>query len=240
MPLSSELLALHEREDTYIGDPDLVGAIIATKQLHMLAGPTRIGKSSTLDRIVDVLPDSAVVGTITNRERKLGDPLNYKTLSEGMTTERIKYLITNQDLVNYAVFPTGDIYGSLPESYPAKHNFLPTMTTGIAQLENAGFETTTLTYMVMAAGAWAQQVRGQGFKGKRKQRMEEAVVSLTYAKDNIEKINFVKNRIGYLDQTVNDLIHVTLGETAGYDKEKALETLDELLAIAKGFAVQSE
>jgi hypothetical protein len=240
VPLSGELLALHEREDDYRGDPDLVRPYIEDREVHMIVAAEKMGTSTSLEKVVDRLPDSARAAILTNRQIKYGDPLPYRTSASGITLDKIKRLITDNEVVNYAILPSGEAFATVPESYPKLHNFIHMMPNGVHQMQHAGFKNETLTYMFMAARAWEAQMTQRRFAGQQKTKMENNVVSFAYGIDHAKELNFVENRIGQQDRTVSSIINVTVGGTSGYDTDKAVETLHELLAIAKDLAVRSK
>ncbi|MDB5160111.1 MAG: hypothetical protein JWO99_374 [Candidatus Saccharibacteria bacterium] len=239
MALSGELLALHHKEDDYKGDEFLVGTQIYNKTTHMVAGVSNAGKTTLIEHAVPLVENSAMVGTVTDRGYKEDDPGNYVYFS----SDHIKFLINDDQMVNYAVHPaTGKLYGTLPESFPAKHNFLPTMVTSMKQIERAGFDETTRTYITMEGVSWRGLIEAVDFKGSRRARMEEGITSLTTAEQEAETFQFVRNVLGEtgLKQATNDLIAVTVGGEEGYDRNKAVEDIREMLAIAKDLAVRSE
>jgi hypothetical protein len=238
--LSGELLALHHKEDDYQGDETLVGMAIQDREVHMVSAPTKTGKSTIIEAVVKILPDSALASSITDRHRKPGDPLtaSFQTLDEGMTSNKIKYLINNEEVVNFAVSPTGFIYGSLPEGYPALHNYLPMLPNGVPQMRKAGFKRDTHSYVTLPGNAWHAVLGPNPNVG----RMEEAVVNLTYAQEHADELEFIRNRIGKdgLAHAANVLINISVGSGVGDDKDKALEDIAEMLAIAKDLAVRSK
>ena len=236
MPLTGELFALHHKEDDYQGDQTLVGLMIEDKELHMVSAPTKTGKSTIIEEVVKIIPDSALTSSITDRTRKMGDPLTYVTLDEGMTSSRIKYLINNDEVVNYAVSPTGNIYGSLVEGYPATHNYLPMLTNGVKQIRKAGFKRYTHSYVTLPGNAWESTLGRYPNKG----RMEEAIVSLTYADEHMNDLEFIRNRIGKegLARAASVLMNISVGSGTGDDKNNAIEDISEMLVIAKDLAVR--
>ena len=240
MALSGEQLALHHKEDDYQGDETLVGLVIEDKELHMVSAATKTGKSTIINETVRILPDSALASSITDRRRKPGDPLtaSFQTLDEGMTSAKIKFLINNGEVVNFAVSPTGFIYGSLPEGYPALHNYLPMLPSGVPQIRKAGFKRDTHSYVTLPGEAWRAILGPNPNKG----RMEEAVVNLTYADEHANELEFIRNRIGKegLSRATNTLINISVGSGFGDDKNKAMEDIAEMLAIAKDLAVRSK
>lgn len=240
MTLSAELLQLRDAQDEYVGDETLVGRSIQDKELHMLSGPTRVGKSTIIQRTLELMPESALGSSITDRTRKPGDPQNeaFITLTEGMTSKQIRWLIAHRRLVNYAVSPTGFIYGSLAEGYPARHNFLPTLTGGVLQLQKSAFKRKTHSYVTLSGNAWRTNIGSHVSQS----RMEEGIVSLEYADEHMEELEFVRNRLGKegLSRAAYTLMNIAAGTGAGDDKNKAFEDIHEMLAVAKDLAVRSK
>lgn len=244
MPLSETLQSLHEAELSYKGDPSLVSEKIKDVNFHGLIGVTKSGKTTVLERIVGVLPDSNAVPSRVDRPRKPGDPKLYETVSEGFTTEIIINDIAKRAVVNYAVFPTGNIYTTYPHHYTAEHNFLPTMSSSIEQLRGAGFKKFDLSYIFMRSSDWKEIiVREQAsFNGKTKERMEEVIESTTYGIEHAEELNFIYNEIGPegINKAVLDLADIALGSASTVDKDFAVGNLRAMRSIAEEFITSSD
>ena len=240
MGLSPELQLLQEREATYSADPTIIGEKLANKTLIMVGGPTKVGKTTLIRRAIDILPNAAAAPSVTDRQRKEGDPSDYLTATEGVTRHGLTSAIEKRTLVNYAIHPAGNIYATDLDSYPADFNFLPTIMneTVIEQLRHAGFKKAAIAYILMSENAYLQTVGNDSFNGKRAARMEEAISSLEYAKEHVKDISFIHNRLGQdrLEFAAKDLAFVGYGAISGEDKTKSLELIDGMLAAAKKLA----
>lgn len=240
MPLSRELQKLHKDEQTYQGDPELVGSHIQSLELHGIVGPTTVGKTTIISRVVDIMPDTNAVPSATDRVRKDGDPDDYETASEGVTTKQLVHDKEAGALVNYAVFKTGVIYATYPDYYSATHNFLPTMSSSIPQLERAGFKKFDLTYLYMRAPKWERLVSKKDFGDKKRERMLEAAESLEYGIKHADSLVFLRNRMkkgdskteSGLDMTARELMLIATGNSTGDDPVEAIKELEAMREIA--------
>lgn len=234
MPLSEQLKLLHEFEPSYKGHPGRVGSYIANARLHMVEGATNSGKTTVIDRLVEISGANAVPSR-TDRPRKYGDPLRYETASEGYELEDIIADIDRHDVVNYAIFPTGRVYATYPHHYTAIHNYLPTMVENVPQLTQANFLSTDESYVYLVKNAWKSIVHTKTFDGQRKARMEEAVISYEYAIEHANDIAFVKNRLGQngLARAARTLLAVTVAHDPGDDKDRAIADIIDLRDYAK-------
>ena len=234
MSLSPELQELHDAESLYIGDPQLVGEKIKNVRLHGVVGATTSGKTTLITRAVDLMPDSNAVPSAVDRFRKPGDPDNYETASEDITTDKLIHDIRAGLLVNYAIFPTGNIYATYSDYYSATHNFLPTMSSSIAQLSQAAFASFDQTYIYLPAEQWAELIKAKNFNGKRKERMKDAIESFDYALEHPDNLVFIRNQYGRegLERAARELMFVANGTSQGDNKEKAIEDIKKLKAIA--------
>ncbi len=244
MPLSEILLSLHKAEPRYKGDPILVGEKIKDLELHGVIGVTKSGKTTTLDLIEGVLPNSNAVPSRVDRPWKPGDPARYETASdEGISTASIINDIARKAVVNYAVFKTGNIYTTYPHHYTAQHNFLPVMSSSIEQLRNAGFKKFDLSYIFMRSNDWKEiVVRDQAsFGGKTRERMEEVVDSSTYGIEHADELEFIFNELGPegMERAVLNLADIALGLPSNVDKDFAVGNLIAIREIAKDFIVTS-
>ncbi len=240
MALSGEQLALHHKEADYQGDPALVGMAVMGKYLHMLSGAPDSGKKTVLKQVVSILPNAVLAWTFTDRTPKVSDISNHVRAT---STEKLKFLINNDEVVNYAVDPvTGSIRATLADSFPATHNFIPILTSAVPQVEHAGFKDTTHAYLTLAGNAWKSSLGKEGYASGQKSVANRAIVSLTYAQDNADDLEFVRNRIGQdgLANATKTLLNISVGSGFGDDKNKAMEDIAEMLAIAKDLAVRSK
>jgi hypothetical protein len=233
MPLSELLLELHRKELKYFGDPHVVEQV-ADKEVHLLGGITTIGKTSLLNAATRDMADANHTPSAVDRPRKKDDPAGYLTLENGITEEKLVFDINDHALINYAIFPTGKIYATYPEFYTATHNFIPAMTSSFDQLAWTAFRRCTKSYVVMPGKQWEALIENKDFGGFKKERMEEAIMSLTYAERHAEELEFIQNNTdkhGMYHAKIA-LINIALGGTSEVDKETAIAQLRDLKAVA--------
>lgn len=240
MSLNPELQALNSQKASYRGDPEKVGDRLKGKTLVMVGGPTKVGKTTLIQRATEILPGAVAVPSIVDRERKLGDPVDYLTASEGVTQRGLIKAIHERRLVNYDVHPAGNIYATDTDGYSGTFNFLPTMMheEGLAQLRNAGFDSTITAYVLMPGGDYKKNVGKDDFRGKRAARMQEAISSLSYAAEHIDEIEFIENRMGNggLEMAASSLATIANGVTSPVPKDRALDLIEQMTEQARKLA----
>lgn len=191
---------------------------LGEKTLARLVAPTAVGKSTIINRVLDIAKDEGIdvgeVGTITTRSRRPNDPLNYQTADDGITHDMMIERIENGELVSWSLFKTGHIYATDYESYPATYNFLPCLPDSLPMQEKAGFGAVRTFYIVTSVDAWYEQLQeriGPGFED----RLEEAMSSLEFSQQNEELHKFVSlpgNAL--LSQTAERVLNHTINGNA--------------------------
>lgn len=189
--LYERLEVLNDKRDgyQYAGEKSL-----RDKTLTRLVAPTAVGKSTIINRVLDIARneaiDAAEVGTVTTRPRRPSDPSNYKTADDGVTHEMMIDQIENGELVSWSLFETGHLYATTYDSYPATYNFLPCLPDSLPMQDKAGFGAVRTFYIVTSVEAWHEQLKertGPGFND----RLEEALSSLEFSQQNDSMHKFV-------------------------------------------------
>jgi len=159
--VSHILESLRSKESTYQGGAHVYDSLGSTS-LTIIAGPTGAGKSTTSDEVIRIsneedLDISLVQSTIT-RPRRGGDPIDFRTASDGVTYAELNDAVINDNLVNYNVI--GDnIYATYRSGFPGRYNIGPILTKSVHQLLNAGFRNTNVAYMVTDGDTYEQRLR---------------------------------------------------------------------------------
>ena len=112
----------------------------------------------------------------------------------------------------------------------------------IDQFQRADFRTTTLSFLTIAGNAWINVLNSKKREASPKTQAEGSIPVLMYALDHINDMEFIRYQVGAdgLSEAVTTLMNISIAHGKGDDKDKAKDDLDEMLAIAKDFAVQSE
>ena len=188
MPLSSELQQrLDHIRVTQAGyQPNAeVRQALATKSLIAIVGPCAVGKSYVIDTLTGVDDEFAKVRSITTRAPRPDDtPETMQCFP--WTEEGIGDLCTHVeagDAVNYVIHPTtGDLYGTLADSYPATYNLLPALSNSIASLEQLPFHRVFTIGIVATPDDWDRWFSHRDFASPtdRNKRITEAALSLEW------------------------------------------------------------
>lgn len=232
MALSPELRRLKEAEPDYVPS-DTVRHKLADKVLIPIIGPTAIGKSTVIDEIVKLSNAHSWVHPSVTRRRRSDDPPSYTTADEGFTLERAIKLVKNLDLVNYAIHPSGNIYSTTSESYQAKYNFLPMMSSSLRPIQKAGFAAVKPFYMVAEEEAYAQQLTARMSDPSFTDRLTEGIDSLEWALKHHEEISFVENISGQPKQTAQQVILALESPQPAEEKIKGLKQAEAMLGMLK-------
>ena len=215
---------------------------IKNKVLTTLIAPTAAGKSTIISEVLRLCAqqglNSAEVGSLTTRPRRpASDPKNYRTANEGITQDWMVDAIEANSLINWSVSPTGDIYGTDPQSYPAEYNFLPLLPDSLPMLSRAGFRAVHTVYITVPVAQWAHQLKQRSGDPTFTNRIQEAISSLTFAKQHSSSLIFVHNQAlpGDAPQptaAAQRIIDVALGHTVPADPG-AKHHIDAMLTYAQ-------
>lgn len=211
---------------------------LGEKVLVMVVGPSAVGKSTIIDGVLSIQsPDlCATGGSLTTRQRRHDDPPHYQTADEGVTPALFRELALAGELTNYSVVGQ-HVYGSAPESFPARYNFLPTLTDSVADNQRAGFRRTEIVYVLADAMQWHERLTQRIGDERFHSRLSEALVSLDFAEANRESIHFVDNSDGLLKNAVHRLTHIALSSKSPYRLDNA--KIDDMLADMRAVAQES-
>ena len=241
MALSPILQQLKDNEASYIPS-DEVKQILSNKVLIALIGPTGVGKSHIINEITasKVHQDGgrfSMAHTCTTRERRDNDPPHYQTLNEGFTIPYAVELISKRAMANYAIHPSGNIYGTLPESYPTKYNLLPLLPDGLPAAYNIGFGTVHPVYLVASIAAYSEQLKEREGDPAFSARISEGISSLEWALQHAEEVSFIENIHGNPSATA-DAIVALIDRPAQHkdEKEHGIALAQTMLEYIKNYS----
>lgn len=242
---AQNLALLHEIEANYSAG-EITKNEVKDKTFVAVVAPYRSGKTVITDAVAEMDPRIQLINTATTRLRKPAeDQPNFKTASEGITSEWFLQKASTGALVNFSVIPGVDAYGTLPEDFPGEHTISPFLPSGLEQIRKAGFKTLHSIYILTPKELWREFVnesRDDLGDEKFKKRAIESIDSADYALDHIDDFVFLENNIkgnkGVLklarkicDITLNDAPH------HGLTKDKAEEYLNGIKSVAEELAL---
>jgi len=195
------------------------------KSLVMTVSPTCVGKTKLMQQIVDNHQDTAMVVVFTTRDKREDDTpgsFDYVPYDDRHVSALLD-AITARQLVQYAVHPSSyHLYGSMLSGYPARYNFLATLSGAVAQLRSLPFASTHTIGIVTDVAAWQQWFSSRFPDGhpERHTRLLEAITSLEWLLSHESSIDWLYNQPGKLEANAARLLDVVQG-TATSDSDGA-------------------
>lgn len=211
--VEADIVALEKAKPTYEPSEETRRAI-SNKVLVMVVGPSAVGKTTAIKRALEINVHDKnrweLAGSLTTRRRRPDDPLNYRTADEGVSVKTFREMMEQGILTNYSIVGQ-HIYGSSPETFPARYNFLPILTDSIAENQAAGFERTETVYLLSEPEAFGTRLGTRAGDERLSSRLHEALVSLDYAEEHIDELQFLENNDRQLDKVADALSNIALG-----------------------------
>lgn len=245
MSLSAELQRRLDRLSAQRGEYSFAGGDMDEKILTVLIGPTGVGKSTIISKVLELCQEQGIdageVGSdVTRHRRPDSDPDNYRTADEGITHAHMIEQAELGRLVNWSLSPTGDIYGTNPDSYPATYNFLPLLPDSLPMLRRAGFMALHVIYITSPLNEWILHLDDRRAEPGYGGRMTEAASSLEFARENLPQLHVIDNLADeagdttLLTRTAQKVIDIALGRVEGtYQEAEAVKHIRDMASYAQ-------
>ncbi|HET8709385.1 MAG TPA: hypothetical protein VFL85_03835 [Candidatus Saccharimonadales bacterium] len=203
---------------------------LGDKALVMVVAPAAIGKSTIMQRAVELSDDFAMVPVFSTRDARPDDDPALFRLSPH-DDEHVNQLLNKIDAreaVQYAIHPTqGTIYGTEASDYPAKYNLLATLSNVVAGMRELPFNHTYTIGLITDANHWRQwfDARFPVQHKDRQKRLKEAAQSLEWLlADN--QVLWLYNQPEAHDETARSLIDLVQDNAEPADlRQQATELL---------------
>jgi ribose 1,5-bisphosphokinase PhnN len=179
---------------------------LAGVTLVQIIGPTAVGKSTLIDKVIASEPEKfSEVGTITTRRRRDSDSDN---VTSDVDFDEMDSRIENRELVQHFKHPSGDIYATDASSYQTEVCLLPTMAKSANEFLELGFERIIRIGIVLDGEQWRKRLlERQPYKNFDK-RLDESADSLGEMRimrsrrigGNQPKLLVVENNDGHIDK----------------------------------------
>lgn len=180
-----------------------ITAQLRTKTVAMIVAPTACGKSYLMHQVSARDAECTHVKDFTTRPPRDDDQpgaFDYRPHDDHHVSELLDS-IHRQEVVQYMVHPTtGMLYGTELASYPARYNFLETISSVVTVLRMLPFQRTVVIGIVAELAQWQQwfNARYTQDDAERSKRLQEAVSSLEWLTDvtHADLIHWVINDPG--------------------------------------------
>ena len=184
----------------------------------MIVGPSAIGKSTLMNRSVELDKDFARISGFTTRpKRDIDEPGLYSYIPH--TDEGIQSLLSQKEageLIQYVVHPTtGFIYGSYPADYPKLYNMKDTLSNVVASLSRLPFRRSHVIGLIADPKMWQAwfSKRNSPENEDYQKRINEAVMSLEWLiKQPKGSIDWVYNHPDDISKSSKELIALVRGD----------------------------
>ncbi len=227
--MSLYLELLRSRETSYEPSPE-VKRQMGEKTLIALIGPTAVGKSTVANEVIRLGGDdfSMAYSSVTRRRRP-DDPADYQTADEGFTLERASQLINERSVTNYTVHPSGNIYATLPENFPAPYNLLPFLPSSLAAMRKAGFKAIHTTYIVTSTEAFSSQLANRANDPSFIARIKEGRESLEWGLAHTDELSFIENVHGNPSIAATRILSLLESPQPQREKDRGIALTREML-----------
>lgn len=233
MTLTPELEKLRREEALYEPSAD-VKQRMAEKSLVALIGPSAVGKSTVACEVIHQGGDafSEAYSSVT-RPRRADDPAGYQTADEGFTIQRALELIRQREVTNYAIHPSGNIYATLPENFPATYNLLPLLPGSFAAMQKAGLKAVHAVYIVTSVQALERQLADREGDPSFGARLHEGIRSLEWGLANKNQLSFIENIHGQPSVAAARIMALLSEEQPTEEKEQGVELAEVMLEFLR-------
>lgn len=216
--LSPEVQKLFDKakqEETTYKPSNEVLDHLQKKNFIMIVGPTAMGKSTLMNKAVELDDEFARVSGFTTRPKRSNDePGLYDYIPH--TNEGIQSILAEKEagqLVQYAIFPTtGFVYGTHLKDYPGTYNLKDTLSNVAGSLAKLPFHRTYIIGIVTTPEAWQQwlSLRFKPDDPDFLKRINEAIQSLEWLlRQPRETVKWVYNRPDDIETSAKELITIT-------------------------------
>jgi len=232
---SIDLEWLREKKLDYRPSNETRGKL-ADKVLTMVVGVSAVGKSTIIKKALEINGEGwSTGGSLTTRSRRSDDPEHYRTADEGVDVNSFIDLANKNELTNFSV--VGEhVYGSTPDSFPARYNLLPTLTDSVAENERAGFARTNVAYVLAPGEAWKERLQQRTGDERYTSRLREALVSLSYGLEHVDDIHFIDNPdLESIREAADKLAQITVTgvDPEPLDRSFVIDRLSDMSEVAR-------
>lgn len=178
------------------------------KTLVMIVGPTSVGKSSLMNKVVELDTDFARVSGFTTREQRPNDePGLYRYVNES----EAQAIIASPDLIQYAINPANNkLYGTTVMDYPGRINLQDTLSGAVEFYKTVPFERHIVISLTAPSETWAQWLTARYPEAgmERAKRLQEAIASIEWSLSQADNHYWLVNQPGQLDAVARHLISI--------------------------------
>ena len=199
----------------------------------MIVGPTAIGKSAIMNKVIELDTRFGRVGGFTTRLQRPNDEAGlYRYLSN----DAARQIIEQGEAVQFAINPANDqIYGTQAIDYASEFNMKDTLSGAVAGFMNLPFQNHMTISVTASTEAWKTwlDARFPEPSADRTRRLIEAKQSIEWSLNQKNNHAWAMNTQGSVDKAASSLISYATGTryVDSFDEpRKMLRLIDDLLS----------
>ncbi len=221
-----------------------------TKNLHeknlvLIVGPAAIGKSSVMNKVVELSSVFKRVSGFTTRQPRNNDESElYDYLPHTVSgLHSIVKEVEKGELVQFAVHPTTyAVYATRLKDYPGTYNMLDTLFSVVDGLRTLPFKEVITIGLITPPNTWKKWLleRYPLASEERAKRLKEAILSLSWLLEQPEGIiTWSINEQDQLEQTAKEVVEICFSERSN-TSEDAQRYAHECIQLAKQLLEEDE
>mgnify|MGYP000851034926 FL=1 len=190
--------------------------ILGSKTLVMIIAPSATGKSTVMDTVAAINDDFERVRGFTTRDPRPNDGPNQFFY---LTKEELEQKRAAGELITEVTFPaTGQVYGTLPESYNGHYCLLETLANSVDDYRALPFERTVTVSLTIPLDRWIGwfHERYPTHNEDAKKRLKKAIMSIQWSLAQTSNHYWLVND-GTPDEVAERLIDIVRGAASGDD-----------------------
>ncbi len=210
---------------------------LASKKLIMIVGPTAVGKSSLMNKVLELDPQFKRVKSFTTRLPRSNDELHQYFY---ITQEQLEAHLEAGEVLTDVIYPnTGNHYGTVPQSYQGDYNLLDTLSSSVESYRELPFHDTMTFSLTTDADAWTAwlESRYPTPSEERTKRLQEARMSVSWSLEQTSNHYWLVNTPDDIAASAAQLIDIATGKSkpVAEPPESAtqmLSAIDNLLSLS--------
>lgn len=199
---------------------DTVQHYLSQRYVIPIVGPSAVGKTSLMQKVIDIDNQFAIASGFTTRPRRSDeDSASYRFLPN--TTEQKQNIVkqlSQGELLQFAIHPnTGYLYGTKYTDYSNTYNMLDVLSSEVSHFQTIGFLGCKIIMVVSEPIVWQDRFTSRQFtRDEAYKRINEGVASLSWGIDNQDTIHWVNNTHNLIT-SANDIICISKNQK--YNKD---------------------
>ncbi len=184
---------------------------IENRVIVPIVGPTSVGKTSLMRKVVELDSDFNRSTGFTTRPRRKDELIDSYRFLEHTQKQRKQIMdqITTGNILQFAVHPTGYLYGTNFDDYKGKYNLIDVLSSEVINFQALGFMECKTIMVVTSPEVWQARFELRNFSIEESlKRVNEGIESLEWAFNQNENLCWLENSQNIIEQGAQEIINI--------------------------------